>query len=102
MNEAQTEFEYIDPALKEAGWGVVEGSKIYKQFPITQGRILGQGRKTPPLKADYVLQYKNRYIGVIEGKARDIDYGEGVGQAKDYAERLKIRFTYSTNGLKIY
>jgi type I restriction enzyme R subunit len=35
MNEAQTEFEYIDPALKEAGWNVGEGSYIRKQFPIS-------------------------------------------------------------------
>ena len=25
-----------------------------------------------------------------------------MGQAKDYAERLNIRYTYATNGLKIY
>ena len=72
MNEAQTEFEYIDPALKEAGWGVVEGRKVRKQFPISQGRLLGQGRKTAPLKADYVLEYNNRRLAVVEAKARDI------------------------------
>lgn len=102
MNEAQTEFEYIDPALRKAGWGVVEGSRVRKQFPISQGRLLGQGRRATPLKADYVLEYKNRRIAVIEAKARDLYYTEGVGQAKDYAERLHIRYTYSTNGLKIY
>ncbi|WP_053178883.1 type I restriction enzyme HsdR N-terminal domain-containing protein, partial [Sunxiuqinia dokdonensis] len=102
MNEAQTEFEYIDPALKAAGWGVVEGSRVRKQFPISQGRLIGQGRRARPLKADYVLQYKNRHLAVIEAKARDIYYTNGVGQAKDYAERLHIRFTYATNGLKIY
>ena len=100
MNEAQTEFEFIEPALKAAGWGVVEGSKIRKQFPISQGRLLGQGRRANPLKADYVLQYKNRYLAVVEAKARDEYYTTGVGQAKDYAGRLQIRFTYSTNGLK--
>ncbi len=102
MNEAQTEFEYIDPALKKAGWGEVEGSRVRKQFPISQGRILGQGRRAKPLKADYVLQYKNRNLAVVEAKARDIYYTDGVGQAKDYAERLHIRYTYSTNGLRIY
>jgi len=25
MNEAETRAEHIDPALKAAGWGVVEG-----------------------------------------------------------------------------
>ena len=102
MNEAQTEFEYIDPALKDAGWNVVEGSRVRKQFPISQGRLIGQGRRAKPLKADYVLQYKNRNLAVVEAKARDIYYTDGVGQAKDYAERLNIRFTYSTNGLRIY
>jgi len=102
MNEAQTEHDYIDPALKEAGWGVVEGSFIKKQFPITQGRLLGNGRRQKPLKADYVLQYKNRNLAVIEAKAADKYYTSGLAQAKDYAERLQIRFTYATNGLEIY
>ena len=102
MNEAQTELNYIDPALKEAGWGVVGGSLVRKQFPITQGRIIGQNRRSQPLRADYILEYKNRRIGVIEAKARESYYTKGVGQAKDYADRLNIRYAYSTNGLKIY
>lgn len=53
MNEAQTEHDYIDPALKEAGWGVVEGSFIKKQFPITKGRLIGNGVRQKPLKADF-------------------------------------------------
>ena len=65
MNEAQTEFEYIDPALKAAGWGVVEGSQVRKQWPISQGRLLGQGRRSKPLKTDNVLCYKNRNIVLI-------------------------------------
>ena len=28
MNETQTRGEHIDPALKAAGWGVVDGCKI--------------------------------------------------------------------------
>ena len=59
MNETETRAEYIDPALKKAGWGVVEGSRIRMEFPITKGRLLGQGRRSQILKADYVLQYKN-------------------------------------------
>lgn len=27
MNESETRSEHIDPALKAAGWGVVEGSR---------------------------------------------------------------------------
>lgn len=102
LNESETELEYIDPALKKAGWGVVEGSRIRKQFPITKGRLIGQGRRERPLKADYVLQYKNCNLAVIEAKAEDKYYTEGVGQAKDYAQRMQIRYTYSTNGKEIY
>lgn len=102
MNEAQTEHDYIDPALKEAGWGVVEGSYVRKQYPITKGRLIGREVRERPLKADYVLQYKNRNLAVIEAKAADKYYTEGLPQAKDYAERLQLRFTYATNGLKIY
>jgi type I restriction enzyme R subunit len=101
MNEAQTEFEYIDPALREAGWGVVEGARVFKQFPITNKEKPGV-RNYSQLRADYVLIYKNRNLAVIEAKKRDLYYTEGLGQAKDYAERLNIRYSYATNGLQIY
>ncbi len=102
MNEAQTRFELIDPALREAGWGGND-SKVLAEYKIAPGRLLGQnGQRAAALKADYVLEYKNRRLAVIEAKARDEYYTQGVGQAKDYANRLHIRFTYATNGLKIY
>ncbi len=59
MNEAETRAEHIDPALKAAGWGVTEGSRIRREFPITPGRIEGLGRRGKPLSADYVLEYRN-------------------------------------------
>jgi type I restriction enzyme R subunit len=102
MNEAQTRFEYIDPALKAAGWGMVEGSKIKLEYGISIGRLIGHGERKKPVKADYVLQYRNRNLAIIEAKHAGQEYTEGVGQAKDYAEKLQIRYTYSTNGLKIY
>ncbi len=102
MNEAETRAEYIDPALKAAGWGIVEGSRIRMEFPISKGRLIGHGQRSKPDKADYVLQYRNRNLAIIEAKKRDAHYTEGVAQAKDYAGRLLIRHTYSTNGLKIY
>jgi len=102
MNEEQTKYDLISPALRAAGWGVVEGSRLRLEHPITQGRIIGKNRRAKPLLADYILEYKNRRIGLVEAKKRDAYYTEGVGQAKDYAERLNIRFTYSTNGNQIY
>ena len=41
MNEAETRAEHIDPALKAAGWGVVEGSRIRREYSITKGRLEG-------------------------------------------------------------
>jgi type I restriction enzyme, R subunit len=90
MNEAQTELELIIPALKEAGWGKEEGSKIFPQYPISQGHILGQGRRCQPLKADFVLIYKIQRLAVVESKKRDLGYTEGVTQAKDYANVLAL------------
>jgi type I restriction enzyme R subunit len=102
MNEAETRAEHIDPALKAMGWGVVEGSRIRREYPITLGRIEGAGRRGKPLTADYVLEYRNTKLAVIEAKAWDEELTTGVGQAKDYAGKLAIRFTYSANGRGIY
>ncbi len=102
MNEAETRAEYIDPALRAAGWGVVEGSRIRMEYPISKGRLIGNGERQKPIKADYVLQYRNRNLAVIEAKHCGLECSEGVGQAKDYAEKLQIRFTYASNGLSIY
>jgi type I restriction enzyme, R subunit len=102
MNEAETRAEHIDPALKAVGWGVIEGSRIRREFPITPGRIEGQCRRSKPLTADYVLEYRNHKLAVIEAKAWDEELTEGVGQAKNYAHKLAIRFAYSSNGRGVY
>lgn len=102
MNEAETRAEHIDPALKAAGWGVVEGSRVRREYPITLGRLEGGGKRGKPLTADYVLEYRNTKLAVIEAKAWGKELTEGVGQAKDYAGKLEIRFTYASNGQGIY
>ncbi|MBP7735039.1 MAG: DEAD/DEAH box helicase family protein [Spirochaetes bacterium] len=102
MNEAETRAEHIDPALAEAGWGVVDGSRVRREYPITPGRIEGLGRRGKALSADYVLEYHNTKLAVIEAKAWDEELTEGVAQAKNYAGKLAIRFTYSSNGQGIY
>ena len=102
MNEAETRAEHIDPALKAAGWGVIEGSRVLREYGITQGRLQGGGKRAKAEIADYVLVYRNTKLAVVEAKAWDKAYTEGVGQAKSYAIKLAVRFTYATNGQAIY
>ena len=102
MNEADTRAELIDPLLTAAGWGVVEGSRIRREFSITPGRIEGGGRRGKPLTADYVLTYRNTQLAVVEAKPDTAPLTEGVAQAKDYASKLQLRFTYASNGLGVY
>ena len=102
MNEAETIDEFILPALKAAGWGVVEGSRIRREYYITKGRIESHGRRAKPLKADIVLEYRNTKLAVVEAKALNEELTEGVAQAKNYAAKLSIRHTYATNGKGIY
>lgn len=37
MNEAETRAEHIDPALKAAGWGVADGSRLNREYHIAPG-----------------------------------------------------------------
>jgi len=102
MNEAETRAEHVDPALKAAGWGVVEGSRILREYPITPGRIEGHGRRGASLTADYVLVYRTHKLAAVEAKAWDKPLTEGVAQAKNYAGKLAARSAYATNGQGIY
>jgi len=102
MNEAETRAEHIDPALRAAGWGVVAGSRVRREFPITLGRIEGAGRRDKALTADYILEYRNTKLAVIEAKAWDEALTEGLAQAKNYAGKLSVRFGFSTNGQGVY
>ena len=104
MNEAETRAELIDPKLAAAGWGVVEGSKVLRErnCQITAGRIQAGGKRAKPLIADYILLYKGIKLAVVEAKARNLEVGEGVAQAKLYADKLSLDTTYATNGDDIY
>jgi type I restriction enzyme R subunit len=101
MNEAETRAELIDPALKAAGWGVVEGSRIRREV-IAPGRLEGGGKRGKSEIADYVLIFRNTKLAVIEAKKRAALLTEGLGQAKLYAGKLLTRFAFSTNGDGVY
>lgn len=102
MNEAETRAELIDPKLTASGWGVVEGSKVLREHHITDGKIQPGGKRARPMITDYILVYKNRKIGVIEAKSDQQEVGEGVAQAKIYADKLRIDYTFASNGREIY
>jgi type I restriction enzyme R subunit len=99
--EADTCRKYVVPRLQAAGWDD-EPHSIAEQRSFTDGRILVVGstvRRKPPKRADYLLRYTRDFtIAVVEAKA---DYklpGDGLQQARDYAQMLGVRFAYSTNG----
>ncbi len=102
MNEAETRAELIDPKLKESGWGVVEGSKVLREYHITIGKIQTGAGRAKPLIADYILVYQGRKLALIEAKSDECEVGEGVAQAKNYAEKLHLDTTYASNGKEIY
>lgn len=102
MNEAETRAELIDPKLKESGWGVVDGSKVLREYPITAGKIQTGGGRAKPLIADYVLVYQGRKLAAMEAKSDEKEVGEGVAQAKNYAEKMRLDTTYASNGKEIY
>ncbi|MEI6848126.1 MAG: DEAD/DEAH box helicase family protein [Chlorobiaceae bacterium] len=101
MNEAETRAELIDPKLRASGWGI-DGSKVQREYPITLGKIQTGGVRGKSLTADYVLVYHGRKLAVIEAKSNELPVGEGVAQAKNYAEKLQLATTFSTNGIEIY
>ena len=102
MNEAETRAELIDPKLKESGWGVVEGSKVLREYHITAGKIQTGGGRAKPLIADYVLVFHGRKLAAVEAKSDEEEVGEGVAQAKNYAEKMHLDTTYAANGKEIY
>lgn len=98
LNEADTRAQHIDPALANSGW---EPHLIRREFRITEGRILGSGRRGEPSIADYVLEYRGKRVAVIEAKPWDAPYTEGVGQAVRDGQKLELPFVFATNGQKI-
>lgn len=104
MNEAETRAELIDPQLKQDGWDSKTNPevKVHREYVIAPGKIKATGGRNKPVIADYVLAYKNRKLAVVEAKADELEVGEGVAQAKDYATKLQLEDTYSSNGREIY
>ena len=72
------------------------------EYAINAGKIVVRGnvaRRLPKKKADYVLFYKeNLPLAIIEAKDNSHNIGDGMFQAQEYADKLDIRFVFTSNG----
>jgi type I restriction enzyme, R subunit len=102
INEADTCRTYVVPKLYSAGW---EDTQISEQKSFTDGRIMLAGNRAfrrPQKRADYLLRYRRDFpIAVVEAKAAYRTAGDGLQQAKEYAQILGLKFAYATNGHSI-
>src|SRR5690554_3270859 len=97
--EADTRANYIDPALKAANW---QPSNISREHYFTDGRKLAGGVRGRRCFVDYLLHKNNRYLAVVEAKKESEHPTKGLQQAIDYANKLSVRFVYSSNGKQTY
>jgi len=99
--EADTCRKYVVPNLVEAGWDN-EPHSIAEQRTFTDGRIIVTGdriRRRKAKRADYILRYtRDIPLAIVEAKAEYKKPGDGMQQAKEYAEILDLKFAYSSNG----
>jgi type I restriction enzyme R subunit len=99
LTEADTCRRYVLPKLYAAGWS---DDQISEQKTFTDGRIVVAGNKIkrrPPKRADYLLRYTRDFLlAVVEAKAAYKTPGDGLQQAKEYAEMLGLKFACATNG----
>ena len=97
--EADTCRKYVLPKLYAAGW---TDDQINEQRTFTDGRIMVAGTKVwrrTQKRADYLLRYRpSLMLAVVEAKALHKNPGDGLQQAKEYAQSLDLKFAYATNG----
>jgi type I restriction enzyme R subunit len=56
-------------------------------------------KRRPQKRLDYLLRYRRDFpIAVVEAKTIYANPGDGLQQAKEYAQILGLKFAYSTNG----
>lgn len=98
LSESDTRAKFIDPKLKESGWEEF----VIREHYFTDGRKLLGGKRGQRLFADYLLRYKNTNLAIIEAKKLGKHPTDGLQQAIRYADKLKVKFIFATNGEKIY
>jgi type I restriction enzyme R subunit len=99
QSESDTRAKFIDGALKLNNW---EEDYIIREFYFTDGRKIGGNKRGQRYWADYILRYNNLNLAVIEAKRIGKEATDGLQQVIDYADKLKVRFAYTTNGKDLY
>lgn len=101
ITEADTCRKYVLPKLIQAGWDT-EPHSFTEQKTFTDNRPIVTSLKKkslPQKRADYLLRFRrDKMIAVVEAKSANKLPGDGLQQAKEYAEILDLKFAYSTNG----
>lgn len=99
MTEEEVKLNYITPAIEDAGW---QKKQIRMEYAINAGKIVVRGniaKRLPKKKADYVLFYKeNLPLAIVEAKDNNHNIGDGMFQAQEYADKLDVRFVFTSNG----
>jgi type I restriction enzyme R subunit len=104
MNEAETCRTMVRPNIEAAGWNLAPHS-FTEQDKLTDGRIVVAGTKTKRLPwkfSDFLLRYQRDFpLAVVEAKSIQKPVGNGMQQAKLYAEMRGLHFAYASNGREI-
>ncbi|MBA3638096.1 MAG: DEAD/DEAH box helicase family protein [Acidobacteria bacterium] len=100
LSERDICTKFITPALRRAGWD--EQTQLREEVSFTKGRVIVRGRmvsRGKAKRADYILYFKpNIPLAVIEAKVNHCSVGDGIQQALEYADTLKVPFVFSSNG----
>lgn len=96
MNTEENAKTLIDEQLRELGWNLTNFDEITKEYPLPNGQ-----------KADYVILFDNRPIGIIEAKKEGRDLASALIQAKNYAKILNengasVILIFASDGKDIY
>lgn len=104
LNEAETRYELIDPALRAKGYKrpyvKLETKAPVEPVGFKGRRRPGHGRIDYLLCVDVPGGTAPLPVGILEAKSEDKDPLEGMQQAKGYAEnkRFNAKYSFSTNG----
>jgi type I restriction enzyme R subunit len=89
----------VDSALQLSEW---HEDYIIREFYFTDGRKIGGNKRGERYWADYILRYQNVNLAVVEAKRIGKEATDGLQQVISYADKLKVRFAYTTNGKDLY